>query len=159
MKKLLTILSLSLLILALGCSDSDTTNPTTGLKVDMLITGDHAVSFKTDDVNIVLPPVNPNYLITAFFTESGKTHTFSLTIDSKWKDSTRIDLTRDANKAVFAYDQGKDGNTYHVVEGFLDVDEINYNRIKGTLNFTAGKIGKVDTTVSVVNGKINILKQ
>lgn len=158
MKKLLTILSFSIFILIAACSGDDSTNPTTGLKVDMLVSGDQSVTFKTDDVNIVLPPVNPNYLITAFFTEGGMTHTFSLTIDSKWLDSTRIDLTRDENKAVFAYNQGKDGNTYRVIQGFLDVDEINYNKVKGTLNFTAGKIGEVETTISVANGKINISK-
>ncbi|MBX3042148.1 MAG: hypothetical protein KIT33_15755 [Candidatus Kapabacteria bacterium] len=156
MNKILFSTILILSIFLLSCGSDSSSNPTSEYKVELTITGDQNLEFKSKEVNFIPAGDNPNYQISCFMNESGKTHSFSITIDSKWIDKKEIDLTRDDNRCIFAYDAGKEGNTYRVISGFLNVDELNQRNVKGTLNFTAAKIGAVETTIKVENGKINI---
>lgn len=158
MKKIALLMAVVILTLLISCGDNDSTNPTKTQNVEMTISGDQNLVFKSNDVNIVLPPANPDYLVSAFMSESGKTHTFSMTIDSDWVSEKTIDLTRDENKATFAYDAGKDGNTYRVISGSFQVEEISATKIRGTINFTAGKIGDISKTITVTNGNISVSK-
>lgn len=147
-----------LFVILVSCGDDDSNNQTSIYKVEMTITGDQSLEFLAKTATIVLPPVNPNFLVTAFYTENGKNHTFSMTIEDEWLDKKEIDLARGYNSGIFAYDGGKDGNTYRVIEGTFSVETLTEKTVRGKLNFTAQKIGTTDITIKVENGKINVTK-
>lgn len=143
----------------ISCSGDDNANNSSNtLPIELIITGNQTLDYKTSNVTIVVPPMNPNFLISSYMKVGAMNHTFSITLDSNWMDKTEIDLTRDANKCTFAYDGGKNGNTYVVIDGKFVVDFLSNTRVKGTVNFTAAKLGSIDTTISVVNGKIDFSK-
>lgn len=154
-----TTIFLGILIFAaflFSCSDDNSTNNNSLKTIEMQITGHQNLLFKTSNFKITPPPSNPNYIVGCTMNDGSMIHTLTMTIDSKWLDSSRIDFTRDLNKLIFAYNLGKDTNTYHATEAFLDVDELTNNRLKGTLNFTALRINSTDKFITVVNGKVDL---
>ncbi len=156
MKYFFSILFLLSISFLFSCSsDSNSNNPTSGYICEMNITGDINLDFKTNNVVLIPPSQNPNYIFSASLIEDGKTHVFSMTIDKDWADKKEIDLSRDNNLGTFQYNGGEDGKTYRVVSGTLSVETLSIAKLKGTLNFKAAKIGTTDVFIEVKNGKIN----
>lgn len=158
MKKLIFLILGIMLVFLISCGDDNGNNSTSAYEVEMSITGDQTLDFKTNLATIVVPPANPNFMMSSFMNVDGTTHAFSVTIDDGWLDKKEIDLTRDKNQATFAYDQGRNGNTYRVISGTFKAEILTEKTVKGTISFTAAKLGEVGTTIQVENGKIHINK-
>ncbi|MFA5512102.1 MAG: hypothetical protein WC313_06595 [Candidatus Kapaibacterium sp.] len=141
-----------------SCSDDSGINNSSEYKIQMDISGDQTLEFRTNTANIIVPPANPIYRISGSMTNNGMTHTFSILIDDVWLDKDTIDLTRNLNMITFAYDAGKDGNTYRAVAGTFIVEDLSSNRAKGTFSATLAKLGHLETTITITNGKIDISK-
>jgi hypothetical protein len=159
MKTFFALIMLTTISILVSCSsDSNTNTPSGGFAFNMSITGDKVLEFKTNTATLIPPVTNPNYIVSGTMISNGMTHVYSMTLDSAWLNKTNIDLSRDNNLGTFQYDGGKDGNTYRVVSGNLIVETLNNTRLKGTLNFSAVKIGTTDVKIEVKNGIIDISK-
>lgn len=157
MKKLFLGLAIVSLSLILSCSgDDNTNNPTSGYAIKMNVTGDRVIEFKTNEVVIIPPINNPNYLVTFTMKDGDVNHIFSMTFDEEWLDKKDIDLSRDDNKGTVQFDSGKD--TYRIVSGNFVVEKLTNTQLKGTLNFTAVKVGSTDIEINVQNGLVDINK-
>jgi hypothetical protein len=156
MKKVLLVSLLCLIPFFMSCGSDDSTGPSDAYKVNLSMTGDKVLEFKTNTATMLAPPANPNYLISSFLTENGMTHQFSLTIDKTWEDKKEIDLSKDLNSGTIAYNAGKDDNTYRIIEGTFVVDVLTSSKVVGTISFVAVKLKSENDKITVQNGRINI---
>jgi hypothetical protein len=144
-----------LFVILVSCGDDEGNNPTSAYKVEMTITGDQSLEYLSNNATFTTPnDDSPHYRIASNYTENGRTHTLSMTIDNTWFDKKEIDLTRDTNRFTFAYDKGI--ATYTVIEGTFSATTLSQTTVIGTLNFTAQKIGEISKTIKVEVGKIHI---
>ncbi len=64
----------------ISCSGDDNANNSSNtLPIELIITGNQTLDYKTSNVTIVVPPMNPNFLISSYMKVGAMNHTFSIT--------------------------------------------------------------------------------